>query len=119
MKKLAPAREVPQPATGDTGTDELPSEIRRTKGGELLVWAPRIKSEVRPLVTLGRFRDGTPAIHLRRYRVRGDGDAVMTNEGATFRVDEMVELIERLRAVFAVIPSLRSDTELTPAKIGT
>lgn len=89
--------------------DDGAAEIRRTKAGDLIVWAPAIRSSIRPLVTLGRFRNGTPAIHFRRYRVRPDGVAVMTDEGASFRIDEVVELVERLRATFDAIPSLRGE----------
>lgn len=109
MKKIVPGHEGSQHARADQETANLP-DVVRTKSGELIVWAPLIKSEIRPMITLGRFRDGTPAIHFRRYRVRPDGIAVMLAEGASYRVDEIVEGVDHLRAMFEAIPSLRASS---------
>lgn len=84
-------------------------EARRTAGGELIIWKPEIKSSLRPMATLGTFKNGEPSLHLRTYRVRPNGVACMTRAGCSFRLDEFVEVVERLRAVFDVIPSLRGE----------
>lgn len=90
----------------EDGTDV---EVRRTAGGELIIWKPEIRSSLRPLATLGTFKNGEPALHLRTYRLRPNGVACMTRAGCSFRLDEFVEVVERLKAVFDVIPSLRGD----------
>lgn len=97
---------VPQHATSD---EDVPIDVRRAAAGEVILWTAPIRSRVRPMVSLGQFADGTPAIHCRAYRVSASGVASMLKGGCSFRVSELVEVVERVRALLAAVPSLRGE----------
>lgn len=105
-KRITHSPQTPQQAASD---EDVPVDVRRAATGEIVVWTPKIRSRVRPLVTIGQFADGQAAAHFRCYKVSSNGIATMTRGGASFRVAELVEIVERLKAVFDVIPSLRTE----------
>lgn len=82
----------------------------RCEDGSLLVWMPSYhKSRDIPAVAIGRFRNGTPAIHFRRYDLRTPNVLTATREGISLSFIELDEIIAKLRAVAAVIMSAEVD----------
>lgn len=75
-------------------------------GEQILMAGARVESNVKPLITIGHFKNGEPAVHFRNYRPTSGDAWVITKEGASFTLPEIATAIQRLCALFPYVPGL-------------
>lgn len=80
--------------------------IRITSGEVLLYSPPNITTRNRPCISLGRFRDGTWALHFRQYALdeKSAGGVRITRDGASFTIAEVELGINKAKAMAALVP---------------
>lgn len=89
------------------------------RSGEQVLYAgAHVSSNVRPICTTGQLKSGEPVVHFRNYRTEGRGAWIITGEGATFTMAELVTVVNRLRALFPVMPELLAAAQLGSARLG-
>jgi len=88
----------------------LNNESFRVVSGETFIFTPAgIRTCRRPCVTIGRFKNGTPAIHFRQYAEQSPGNYAITQDGVSLTIAELSEVVLRLRGVFAAVPELATE----------
>ena len=81
--------------------------ITRTEIAERLrIDKSTVTENVKPLITIGQFKSGEPAVHFRNYRATGKDAWIITREGASFTLPEVATAIQRLCRLFPYVPEL-------------
>lgn len=102
-----------QPAQLDDNEQAHHRRLIIRSGEQVLYAGAHVSSNVRPMCTTGQLKTGEPVVHFRNYRTEGRNAWIITDEGATFTMGELVIVVNRLRGLFPEMPEL-----LTAAQIG-
>lgn len=109
--------------TQDRKQDEPPPrrapQVGRVRllSDQQLIWHPRTCASRRlPVISLGAFKNGTPALHYRVYARKAPGEYAVTTAGISLSFDEYDEVSARVAEIRAALERLGLSSEATDAE---
>lgn len=81
--------------TTPNGSGDADQQLVKVLSGGLLIYTPPIThgARRRPMVVLGKFRDGSAALHFRSYEQRRPGEYRVTGDGISLTMREFWEIV--------------------------